>query len=105
MVGALLTGVFATTSVNPAGGNGLLYGNPKLIGLQMISIVATASLAALGTAAIMFALRFVVGLRTSNLGTAKGIDIVEHGEGAYALGTGSLLLPRRAKNPQTVDVA
>lgn len=105
MVGALLTGVFATTSVNPAGGDGLLYGNPKLIGLQMISIVATASLAALGTAAIMFALRFVVGLRTLNLETAKGIDIVEHGEGAYALGTGSLRLARRARNRQSVDVA
>jgi hypothetical protein len=53
----------------------------------------------------MFALRFVVGLRTLNLETAKGIDIVEHGEGAYALGTGSLRLARRAGNHQSADVA
>ena len=95
MVGALLTGVFATTSVNPAGTNGLLYGNPRLLGLQIIAITATAGLSALGTAAIMFALRFVIRLRISNL-EVSGIDLVEHGEGAYALGTGSLLRKRRS---------
>src|SRR5262249_35085776 len=44
VVGALVTGVFATTSGNPSGANGLLYGNPRLILLQGISAVATAGL-------------------------------------------------------------
>jgi len=101
IVGALLTGVFATTSVNPAGADGLLYGNPKLILLQSVSILATAGLAAGGTAAIMLALRLVTNLRTSEE-AARGIDLVEHGEGAYALGTGSLLL-RRTANSSAAD--
>src|SRR5262245_59785549 len=88
VVGALLTGLFATTSVNPAGANGLLYGNPRLILLQGISVLATAGLAAVGTGAIMMALKFAIGLRPARLDEASGIDDIEHGGGAYALGTG-----------------
>jgi Amt family ammonium transporter len=41
IVAAQLTGVFATTSVNPAGTDGLLYGNPRLIVSQLIAVLAT----------------------------------------------------------------
>ena len=87
ITGALLTGVFATTSVNPAGADGLLYGNPKLILAQLAAIGATATLATIGTALIMFVLKVTVGLRPSQeqLDAARGIDFVEHGEVAYAL--------------------
>ena len=50
----LLTGVFATTSVNPAGADGLLYGNPGQMIPQIVAILATAGLAAAGTAIILF---------------------------------------------------
>jgi Amt family ammonium transporter len=90
IVGALLTGVFATTSVNPAGAEGLLYGNAKLLAAQLASVGATAGLAALGTAAILLTLRWLTGLRPAHLGEARGIDAIEHGEVAYALGTASL---------------
>ncbi len=43
MVGALLTGLWATTMVNPAGSDGLFYGNPKQLLLQFIAIVACAA--------------------------------------------------------------
>jgi Amt family ammonium transporter len=55
IVGALLTGVFATTSVNAAGADGLLSGNPGLVAAQGLSVLAAVALAALGTAGIMFA--------------------------------------------------
>src|SRR5262249_53560727 len=83
--GALLTGVFATQSVNPAGADGLLYGNAKLLAVQLASVGATAGLAALGTAAIMLTLRWLTGLRPAQLGEARGIDAIEHGEVAYTL--------------------
>lgn len=89
LVGALLTGVFATASINSAGADGLLYGNPRLILLQGISIMATAGLAAVGTGAIMMALKFAIGLRPAKLDETRGIDDIEHGGGAYALGGGS----------------
>jgi Amt family ammonium transporter len=103
MVGALLTGVFATTSVNPAGADGLLYGNAKLLAVQLASVGATAGLAALGTAAILLTLRWVTGLRPAQLGEASGIDAIEHGEVAYALGTASLLLKRPSVNSSPVS--
>jgi Amt family ammonium transporter len=85
ITGAILTGVFATTSVNPAGANGLLYGNPKLIWYQIVAIAATAGLAAIGTAGIMYALKLVIGLRPAEP-HEHGMDAIEHGEKAYAVG-------------------
>jgi Amt family ammonium transporter len=94
--------VFATTSVNPAGADGLLYGNANLLVAQLVSVGATAGLAALGTAAIMLTLRWVTGLRPAQLEEARGIDAIEHGEGAYALGTASLRLQRFSVNTSRV---
>jgi Amt family ammonium transporter len=85
VTGALLTGVFATTSVNPAGKDGLLYGNPSLLGAQAISVLAAAALAAAGTASILFALKALMGLRASPEAEQIGIDVTEHAESAYAL--------------------
>lgn len=84
IVGALLTGVFATTEVNSAGANGLLYGNPGLLVTQLISVVAAAALAAVGTAAILYTLKTFMSLRVSAEEEAFGLDLAEHGEVGYA---------------------
>ncbi len=86
IVGALLTGVFATTAVNPAAADGLLAGNAKLLGAQAIAILAAVLLAIVGTTAIMYFLKFTIGLRPRNLIAETGIDRHEHGEKAYTLG-------------------
>lgn len=85
IVGALLTGVFPTKSVNPAGANGMLYGNAKLLVIQLISVGAVAGLSLLGTTIIMLMLRWMTELRPPQLGENSGIDTIEHGEAAYAL--------------------
>ena len=36
--GALATGIFATKLVNEAGGDGLLYGNPKQLWIQIVAV-------------------------------------------------------------------
>jgi Amt family ammonium transporter len=102
IVGALLTGVFATRSVNPAGADGLLYGNAKLLAAQLASVGATAAAAALGTAAILLTLRWLTALRPAHLGEARGIDATEHGEVAYALGVASLRWQRPSVNSSPV---
>jgi Amt family ammonium transporter len=102
IVGALLTGVFATTSVNPAGADGLLYGNANLLVAQLASVGATAGLAALGTGSILLTLRCVTGLRPAHLGEARGIDVIEHGEVAYALEIASLRWQRPSVNSSRV---
>ena len=39
--GALLTGLFATTAVNAGGANGLFYGNPKQLVVQVLAAGVT----------------------------------------------------------------
>ncbi|MCG8432945.1 MAG: ammonium transporter [Gammaproteobacteria bacterium] len=84
IVGSLLTGVFATTSVNPGGADGLLYGNAYLLVPQLISVVAAGLYAAVGTGIILLILDKVVGLRADETAETDGIDLVEHAENAYS---------------------
>jgi Amt family ammonium transporter len=86
-IGALLTGVFATTTVNELGDNGLLYGNPAQLWEQFVGVIATYAFAGIGT----FLLLKLVGLFTSlrvqpTIEEIQGIDISEHGEEAYGEG-------------------
>jgi Amt family ammonium transporter len=83
IVGALLTGVFATKSVNAGGGDGLLAGNAHQLTVQLLAIGATVVLAAAGTAILLGAIRLVGGLRISLADEIAGIDVAEHGEQAY----------------------
>jgi Amt family ammonium transporter len=83
MVGSVLTGVFATTTVNAGGADGLLAGNPELLFVQTLTVVVAATFAAAGTLAIMLVVNLVTGLRTSDTAEQVGIDVAEHAERAY----------------------
>jgi len=87
MVGSILTGVFASTVVNPGGADGLLAGNAGLLGAQVLSVVAAAAYAAVGTGVILFIVKVLVGLRTSSVVEKVGIDFLEHAERAYSRDT------------------
>lgn len=83
IVGALLTGVFATTTVNPAGFDGLLYGNPAQLGIQALAVAIAAGYAAIVTFVILKVLDVTVGLRVAPEEEQKGLDLSLHGEPAY----------------------
>ncbi|GAC1515284.1 MAG: ammonium transporter [Gemmatimonadaceae bacterium] len=83
IVGAMLTGVFATKAVNAAGGDGLLAGNPGQLLVQLEAVAATIALSAVATSAIFVVLRATVGVRLSLADEMAGIDIDQHGEEAY----------------------
>ena len=82
-VGMLLTGIFATKEVNAAGNNGLLFGNPSLLGSQIVAVVATYLFAAAGTFIILKALGAIMELRVKPESEDQGLDINEHGEEGY----------------------
>jgi len=65
ILGALLTGVFASKLVNPAGADGLLLGNFQQIGIQAIAVVATAAYSAIVTWGLLKVLDVTVGLRVA----------------------------------------
>jgi len=81
--GAIATAIFATTKVNPAGANGLLYGNFNLLKVHLISIGACALYAAVGTFAILKFINLFAKLRTVPEEESSGLDIALHGEAAY----------------------
>jgi ammonium transporter, Amt family len=83
VVGALLTGVFATKSVNPAGADGLLYGNARLLAVQALAVVCTIAFAAPVTALVLARLRALGSLRVELPNELAGVDVSEHGEHAY----------------------
>jgi Amt family ammonium transporter len=83
MAGALLTGVFATKLVNPAGGDGLLAGNPGQMGVQLLAILATVAFAALGTLGILALVQATIGARADVPEESAGLDLSQHGEEAY----------------------
>jgi Amt family ammonium transporter len=82
--GALATGLFATKSVNEAGANGLLYGNPAQFLSQVLTIGAVIIFAFAVTYLISKLLARFVGLRVTDNEEEVGLDISEHGEKAYA---------------------
>jgi len=118
VVGALLTGVFATKSVNPGGADGLLLGNVRLFGVQTLAVVCTIAFAAPVTAIILARLRVVGSLRVPLPDELTGVDLSEHGEHAYddgemttALGGGGLrisepvLMSTNTKRTSTSEAA
>lgn len=83
IIGALLTGVFATRAVHPNGADGLLAGNATLLGVQFMAVVATIAFAAIASFVILRAMRLVMELRIPVDAELAGIDVTEHGEEAY----------------------
>jgi Amt family ammonium transporter len=86
MVGALLTGVFATKMINPGGADGIFYNFAEGFGLffeQILGIVITVVYAAVVTVIIAKLIDVTIGLRVSNDIEVQGLDGTLHGEQAY----------------------
>ena len=83
--GALATGLFATTTVNAAGADGLFYGNPGQLLKQAVAVVAVAAFTAAVTWIILKVVDVTVGLRVPEQEEVLGLDTTTHGEVAYQL--------------------
>jgi ammonium transporter, Amt family len=91
--GALATGLFATKTINAAGGDGLFYGNAAQLWNQLIGILAAGLLGFVLTAIILKVLDATMGLRVTDEEEVEGLDLTQHSETAYAIG-GSMLRER-----------
>lgn len=81
--GAILTGVFCTTTVNPGGADGLLYGNPAQMIPQVTGAVVGIAMAVIMTTIIVKVVGMFMQVRATPSEEAQGLDIVDHGERAY----------------------
>jgi len=85
-LGAVLTGLFASKAVNPAGANGLFYGNPHQFMIQLLSVAIVIAFVMLASLVLLKVTDLLVGLRLDHAGEVDGIDLSEHGESGYHLG-------------------
>lgn len=109
IVGALLTGVFATSSVNPAIATlalgtptGLIDGEGGLLWRQALAVVATLAFCGGGTWALLMLVRVFTPLKASPADETVGMDLSQHRERGYNLlteGIGTTQLPRAASAP------
>jgi ammonium transporter, Amt family len=81
-IGALLTGIFATKSVNSIG-SGLIEGNARQLGNQAVGVLIAWTLAIAGTFVILVVVDKTIGLRVSGEHEIQGLDLSQHGEEGY----------------------
>lgn len=84
IIGALAIGIFASSMINPAGPDGLLFGNPNQLLIQGIGVGVASVLGFGGTWIIMQILKRTIGIRVDAASEDVGLDISEHAESAYA---------------------
>jgi ammonium transporter, Amt family len=83
--GALATGIFANPSITE-GARGLIYGNPKQLWIQIVSILATAGFTAIGTFILVHITKTITGgLRVDPEDEIEGLDSSMHGERAFEI--------------------
>lgn len=86
-LGAILTGLFANSAINPILGKdkatGFFEGNHGQVFNQFISVGIAWALSIVGTLVILFVVDKVIGLRVSEEDERIGLDLTQHGEEGY----------------------
>ncbi len=90
-IGAILTGIFASSVINPIFkdgqgnvlGSGMLDGNFHQVLNQLVGIVIAWALAIVGTLVILKVVDATIGLRVSDEHEVQGLDLSQHGEEGY----------------------
>jgi Amt family ammonium transporter len=83
--GALATGLFASKAVNPAGADGLFYGNPHQLLVQFYAVAVTLIYSGVVSWVIYKAVDATIGVRVSEKDEAIGLDLTQHREKAYTV--------------------
>ncbi len=100
LVGILFIGFFAQESWNGVA-DGLLYGNAEQLGWQALAVLATPAYAFGATWVLLRLIGLATPLRGAEREEAVGMDVIHHGEEAYASGEGAILVaPESGVEPE-----
>jgi Amt family ammonium transporter len=102
--GILFIGFFAQLSWNGAS-DGLLYGDAGQLGWQALAAIAAPVYAFTATFVLLKVIGLVMPLRATEREEALGMDVIQHGEDAYASGEGAILVTPEAGEELPVPVA
>jgi Amt family ammonium transporter len=84
IVGMVGVGLLASNAINPAGPNGLFFGNAGQLGIQAGTVAAVSIFSFVGTYIILKLVDSMIGLRVSPTEEATGLDLSQHNERAYS---------------------
>lgn len=79
-LGAIFTAIFADKSVNPAGADGLLLGNTKILETHLLTGLAVIAYSMVATAVIVYFVRALGPIRVDEKDENVGLDLSQHGE-------------------------
>ena len=86
-MGAIMTGIFANSAINPIFGagkaTGVLEGNAHQLLNQFVGVAMAWSISIVGTLVILFIVDKLIGLRVSEDDEREGLDLSQHGEEGY----------------------
>lgn len=85
VLGVLATGCLASKAVNPAGPDGLFYGNPSQFLLQLLAVAVTVVYVFPVTYGLLKLTDKIWGLRVPESDELGGLDLSQHDEVAYNL--------------------
>jgi Amt family ammonium transporter len=88
--GALGVGMLAKAGISNDV-NGLLNGNPALLGYQAVSVVAAVAYSFIVSFALLKLVDATIGLRVTSEEEEAGLDLTQHGERGYIMGPGELM--------------
>ncbi|MEM9412145.1 MAG: ammonium transporter, partial [Planctomycetota bacterium] len=84
ILGAALTGIFATVDVAPDYANGIYYGGSiNLLWAQLAAVGVTIVISVVASTIILKGIDLVIGLRVDPESEQRGLDITAHGEEGY----------------------
>ncbi len=93
IVGALLTGVFASKWVNQSISGGAVDGNWGQLGIQALGVVTTLAFVGIGSYVLLKLIGLVMPLRVTERQETLGIDLVSHEEEGYREAESTLSAP------------
>ena len=83
VLGTIALGVFATTTVNAAGADGLLAGNASFFVKQTVAVLGASGVAFAFTYGMLFVINKITPVRVTEEAEAIGLDTALHSEQAY----------------------
>lgn len=85
IIGVLATGLWASKAINPAGNNGLFYGNPGFFLVQLKAVLITAVYSFIVSFILLKVVNALMGLRVSEDEERIGLDLTQHRESSYTI--------------------
>ncbi|MCX8022611.1 MAG: ammonium transporter [Syntrophorhabdaceae bacterium] len=83
--GAIATGLFASKGINPDGANGLFFGNPKQLYVQVVAVAVTIVYSFIVSFIILKVVDIFMKIRVTDKEETMGLDLTQHHENAYTI--------------------